>query len=57
MKMLVHFPNYAYVDGFNSNIHAHVGNLIFSRKNENFGVLFQICQRKIAGIVDFKVQI
>ena len=28
-----------------SNLHVHVGNLVFSRKKENFGVLFQICQR------------
>ena len=56
-KMLIYFPNYAYVDGFNCNIHAHIGNLIFLRKNEKFGVLFQICQGKFSGIVDFKVQI
>ena len=28
-----------------SNLHDHVGNLYFSRKNEHFGELFQICQR------------
>ena len=35
-----------------NNLHEHVGNLFFFvTKNGNFGVSFQICQRKIQGMV------